>query len=195
MRQIDILKEINKWPVFDVSKAAQLFEKDHAYTRLYLHRLKKRGLIRLIEKNKYTLQNDAFLIASHIVWPSYLSLWTALSYHHLTEQISHDIWIITTRKRNKRILTFGNITLRFIHVQPKYLFGYKKIIYGGREIFMAAKEKAILDAVLTRRISRITLMEIVSKQKINKRRLYGYARRTKNKRLMHQIRTLIGGTI
>ena len=86
MKKIELLKELEKYPVFNIKKIRDISGKDSNYAKLLVYRLKKDNLIYEIEKNKYTLQNDIFVIASRLIWPSYISLWSALNYNKLTEQ-------------------------------------------------------------------------------------------------------------
>ena len=91
----ELLEYLKRYPVFSNIALKNRLNKSDEYVGLLLHRLSKRGLIFKIEKNKYTLSKDPFLIASRIIWPSYISCWSALKYHNLTEQVPQDITIIT----------------------------------------------------------------------------------------------------
>jgi len=121
------------------------------YTKQIIHRWKKSRKIYEIERGKYTTHDDPFLIASRIVWPSYISLWSALRYHNLTEQIPHSVWVVTTRTRKKTALHFLNTEIYFTVTKPAYLFGYDKIEREGLDIFIADREKTIIDCLLFRK--------------------------------------------
>lgn len=194
MHTINVLQELSKYPVVDITKVADIIGKSNEYARLYLHRLKKRGLILQIEQGKYTVHKDPLLISTHLVWPSYLSLWTAFSHHKLTEQVPHDLWIVTTRKRKKSTISFCNTILRFIKTKPKYFFGYEKIRYLDADIFMAEKEKAIVDSILFRKLPMSIIKEMIvqNKKRMSAKRLISYAKRTGNKILVKKIRSAIG---
>lgn len=170
-------KALKEYPVFTVKDLASLLNKKNDYAYLQAYRWKKEKIIHKIEKGKYTMEEDPFIISSWIVWPSYISGWAALHYHHLTEQLPFTIQIITTRKRKRRVLRYGNANLEFTQVSPSFLNGFKKIIYQQKEIFIAEKEKAVIDALATKRMSLTEGMEIIksNKRKLNLRKLFAYA--------------------
>lgn len=172
-----IRKALQNYPVFTVRDLASLLNKNVNYASLQAYRWKKKKLIHEIEKGKYTLEEDPFLISSWIVWPSYISGWAALHYYHFTEQLPFTIQVITTRKRNKRIINYGNTKIEFTTVTSSSFLGFQRVIYQQCEIFIAEKEKALIDALATRRMSLEEGSEIIkdNKRKINHRKLFSYA--------------------
>lgn len=172
-----IRKALQDYPVFTVRDLASLLNKKRDYAYLQAYRWKKKKLIYEIEKGKYTLEEDPFLVSSWIVWPSYISGWAALHYYHLTEQLPFTIQVITTRKRNKRILNYGKAKLEFATVKPPFFIGFQRIIQQQKEIFIAEKEKALIDALATRKMSPAEGIEIIknNKRKISLRKLFYYA--------------------
>ncbi len=188
---VEILEYLRKYPVFNNLILQNKLDKSREYTKLYLYRLKRRGYIHEIERNKYTLHDDAFLIASRIIWPSYASCWTALNYHHLTEQIPHVISVITTK--SKKPIKFRNTLIEFIKINKKKFFGYEKARYNSFEVFIADAEKSIIDSALLRRASFSEIMEIVSAN-INEIRIntfLKYIRRAGNKSLIKRFGYLL----
>ena len=163
--RIEILKQLAAYPVFTVKTIKDVFNKEKNYGKLITYRLKKAGLIFGLEKNKYTLHEDPVIVASHIVWPSYITSWAALQYHHLTEQLPRTIDVVTSRSRKKKEISFANGKINFIKTKPKNLFGFKKSYYRGFKIFVADGEKAIADAFIISRISEPELLEIISKNR------------------------------
>ena len=186
MDRIKILQKLSRYVVFDNRVVENIVKKEREYVYLVIYRLKKAGLIRQIEKGKYTIHNDAFLIASRIVWPSYISCWTALQYYNLTEQLPNVIDIITTRARKRRILKFGKVSIRFIKFRNNNFFGFRKVQYNGFEIFLAEKEKALLDALFLRKIPLKEFSKIIktTRNKINIRKIRSYAKKMDKKLYM-----------
>ena len=72
-----------------------------------------------------------------------------------------------------------NVSIEFSIVDPTHFFGYEKIGYKRQSIFIANKEKALLDALFLGHISPSEFKEILkrNKGKVNTRRLKTYARR------------------
>jgi len=161
MEKILLIKQLEKYPVFNLKKIREITGKTSGYAKLLVYRLKKKGLITEIEKNKLTTNNDPMFIASNMIWPSYISCWSALRYYNLTEQLPQDIFVITTKTRKKRIVKFNNIKIIFIRVRPKYFFGYRKERYGNFNIFIAEKEKALIDSALFKKISFSEICSII----------------------------------
>lgn len=181
---VEVLEYLKKYPVFNNTTVQNKLNKSRNYTKLFLYRIKKRGYIYKIEKNKYTTSADAFLIASRIVWPSYISCWSALNYHNLTEQVPHSVSVITTK--SKKSIEFSGTQIDFIKLNKNNFFGYEKVKYNNFEIFVADPEKSIVDSALLRKVSFSEIMEIMSNNvnKIKINRLLQYAKRTGNKSLM-----------
>ena len=165
MKTLRVLRELEKHPVFDMNIFRGVAEVKGSYAKLYLHRLAKSGMIFKIERNRYTTHKNPFLIASRISWPSYISLWSALRFHNLTEQIPHTISVVTTKKRRQAAINFCGTKIVFTYIDKKCFFGYKKINYEGFEVFVAEPEKAFADALLLKKISEGEALEILKKNK------------------------------
>jgi predicted transcriptional regulator of viral defense system len=177
VNRLKLLEELKKHIVFTSKTINDITRKEKKYSNLILYRLKKTGYVNEIERDKYTTYKDPFLIASRIVWPSYMSGWTALQHYNLTEQIPQIIEIVTTRSRKMRIIIFMGVKIEFSRIKQEYFFAYEKIDYGGHQIFMAKKEKALLDALFLKHISPQTFMEIIeqNRKKISIMKLKHYA--------------------
>ncbi|MBU3906786.1 MAG: hypothetical protein KKA64_00890 [Nanoarchaeota archaeon] len=193
MKKIELMNELNKYPVFTLKTVKEIIGKNREYAKLVVYRLKKEKLIFEIERNKYTSQKDPIAVISSIIWPSYISCWSALRYYNLTEQLPEIFFVITTRAKKKRIIEFGNIKIVFIKTIPKYFFGYKKEIYNGFEVFIADKEKALIDSSLFKKASFLEICSIIknSKEDIDFNLLLNYLIRTKNKALIKRFGFLL----
>ncbi len=176
-----IRKALLDYPVFTVKDLASLLNKKIDYAYLQAYRWKKEKLIHEIEKGKYTSEKDPFLISSWIVWPSYISGWAALHYYHLTEQLPFTIQVMTTRRRNKRTINYGNAKLEFSTVKPYFFCGFQKVVYQQHEIFIAEKEKALVDALATKRMSLAESIEIIknNKRNLSRKKLFIYAKQVR----------------
>lgn len=137
MKENEFLGIISEFPAFSVSEISRFFSTDK-YAQLFLVRLKKRGVIKKLSYGIYTSQSDPFVYCTHIVYPSYISAWSALQFYGLTTQIPEIITVMSP----KRISIDG---IQF--VESKYLWGFSKVSYSGFDIFMADAEKAILDSI------------------------------------------------
>ncbi len=190
VNRIKILSELKKYPVFSVNTISRIINKKNDYSKLVAHRLKKSGLVFKLEKNKYTVHSDALLVSSHIVWPCYVSSWSAIRYHGMTEQLPNCIQIITTRSRKKRKIRFNNTTIEFIKIKKDNFFGFAKTPYRDFEIFMAEKEKAMADALYLKHASLETFLEILGqhKKELDIKKLVSYLKRMKMNRVVYKIK-------
>lgn len=153
MKKLEILRQLGKYPVFGNKKVRDLIGKDPTYTKLIVYRWKREGVIKEIERDKYTVHDDPLLVASSLTWPSYISCWAALRHHNLTEQLPAAIHVVTTRSRKRREVEFGRARIVFIRTKPLCFFGFEKAQLGGLEVFVAEPEKALVDSALFRQVS------------------------------------------
>ena len=68
VNRIQLLKELEKYPVFTSKTIADITGKGKQYANLILFRLKKTGEITMLERDKYTKHNDPMIIATHVSW-------------------------------------------------------------------------------------------------------------------------------
>lgn len=115
------------------------------YLKVYFFRLKQKGLILEVEKGKYALPQQAFITASNLVFPSYISFLSALSYYQLTTQMPVTIYVVAPI--SKKSIIFGKYKIAFVKFPPIKIFGYHREKFMGKEVFVAEKEKAIIDSL------------------------------------------------
>lgn len=183
MKTLSIIKKLEEYPTFNIDTFANIIDNDKTYAKVYLNRLKKRDVVKQIQRNVYTLQEDPLIIASRIVWPSYISLWAAFRYHNLTEQIPSKISVITTRSKSRENIQIMNTTINFEKIRPSWFFGFSKIKINNFEIFMAEPEKALIDAVLLKKISTAEIYSLLKEniKNLSTKKFVDYILRTKNK--------------
>jgi predicted transcriptional regulator of viral defense system len=122
-----------------------------AYT--HIPGIEDKGFIKSIEKGKYLLLgfepervlSNPFFIASHIVYPSYVSYWSALNFYGFTEQVPAMVFLASTRKKAK--VEFNGFRFKYVLVNPKKFFGYRKERFGDFDFLIAEEEKAIIDSL------------------------------------------------
>jgi predicted transcriptional regulator of viral defense system len=78
-------------------------------------------------------------------WPSYVSLYSALSQHGIVAEIPHVIFGVTSGPPFKRQTPVGNFSLH--HLPPHLIWGYETRKEGAATYLMAEPEKAFLDLV------------------------------------------------
>ncbi|MFQ6120402.1 MAG: hypothetical protein ACE5KE_11020 [Methanosarcinales archaeon] len=140
--------------LFTSSDIARIINKKKESVYQITYNLKQKGWIREIEKGKYYIKNlngydiainEPYVLATNIVFPSYLSFWSSLHFYGFTEQIPQKVLVATTK--NKKNIELNGLYIQFIQIAKKRLFGYKKMRSNNLEFFVAEKEKAILDSL------------------------------------------------
>ncbi len=180
-----MLERLERYPTFNVDTVANIANKDATYAKVYINRLKNRKLIKQLQRNVYTTQDDPLIVASRTIWPSYISLWAAFRYHNLTEQIPSKISVVTTRAKSRYSISLMNTMIIFERIRPEYFFGFSKIRRNEFEIFMANPEKALIDAILLKRISATETYSILKEnlKNLSSNRIVDYILRTHNRAL------------
>ncbi|HLD97441.1 MAG TPA: hypothetical protein VI934_03805 [Candidatus Nanoarchaeia archaeon] len=189
MKTIELLKRLERYPVFTENDVAKVVYKSPKYVRTLLYRLHKSGHIRRIEKGKYTLHEDPLIFSSHIVLPSYLSVWTALRHYNMTEQQPFSVFVVTAVQ--KQPIRFGNADIRFM--ASKLMFGFRKERYSDFDIFIADREKTVIDSLLFK-LPLPDIVHALEDSEINCQRLVEYAGKTGNKSLMKRLGYLLEKT-
>ncbi len=186
MKQIEkirLLKELEKYPLFTFNDFVRITGASAEYARTMLYRMRKEGLVFCIEKSKYTVHDDPLIFASYISIPSYISFWTALRFYNLTEQLPIEIMLAVPEYRKP--LKFMDIPITFTKIRE--FWGYGKKRYGRFDIFIAEKEKCIIDSLLVKKIPIDEIFSILQTEKLNTKKLIEFAARTKSISVMKRI--------
>lgn len=97
-----------------------------------------------------------FELAVALVKPAALSHWSALSIHELTEQVPHEVFVLTTAEASlpyDRVsggqLCINGSRFRFCQVKPEHFFGIETIWRGGGDtpIPVTDPERTLLDGL------------------------------------------------
>ena len=181
--KIQLLKKLEEYPLFTMNEFVRIVGKSPEYARTMIYRLKKERLLYMIEKGKYTVHDDPMVFSSYIVTPSYISFWTALRFHNLTEQLPKDIMMASAKPKHE--IDFQGTKIRFF--KTKQLWGYKKERYAGFDVFVAEKEKCIVDCLLLKNTPFDEVAKAVAKKELDEKKITEYAVRTKNISLMKRL--------
>jgi len=137
--------ETSRKVVFSFSDLAKILGKGEKYAKVYVNRLTKKGLLRL-ERDKYTTVGaNPFLVASNLVFPSYVSFISAYSYHNLTTQLPRTLYVVALRQRKG--LVYDNTSIRFVRFNKDRFFGFRRETLENKFLFVAEVEKAIVDGL------------------------------------------------
>ena len=130
--------------------------KDYKRPNDKVHALLREGMLASIKKGLYiagpaanAVKPEPFLMANHILGPSYVSLDTALSYYGLIPERVYEIASMTTKATRKYNSPMGLFS--YTHLQlPYYSFGIRQIKLSDEQwALVACPEKALFDKVVT----------------------------------------------
>jgi predicted transcriptional regulator of viral defense system len=182
VKTIDLLDRLRRYPVFDRETFAMLADLEPPSASSRLSRLVDEDRVVRLWRDTYTVLDDPLRVATHLVFPGYVSLWYALSHHGWTLQVPHEISVLTTARTYRRSIEFKGVRITFTTIPSTLLFGYHKQTLGGSEVFMATPEKAVVDALALKRISPSEVFDVLAsnRETMDVSRMVEYVRRTGN---------------
>ena len=171
--------------LFTVKNICQILSMKKIKVYNLIKALKRKGAIKKFGACFSFVDADEFVIGPMLHFPSYLSLWSALQYYGLSDQMPKKIFLITTKYR-KSINNFVYVT-----VASHRYFGYKKI----GNITIAEKEKVIVDSLFFPKYCG-GLDEVYKSIKngwkdIDKKKLVSYGRQMKSETVMRRVKYII----
>lgn len=130
--------------------------KDYKRPNDKIHTLLNEGVLESVKKGLYiagpaikAAKPEPFLLANHILGPSYVSLDTALSYHGWIPERVYEVASMTTKASRKFTTPMGVFTYTRLPL-PYYAFGIRQIqLVDEQYVMLASPEKALFDKVIT----------------------------------------------
>ncbi len=112
----------------------------------------ERGLLFRLKRGVYKIQFPEggpdlpdLYIANRLYEPSYVSLETALSFYSLIPEVAAEVTSVTTRQTKLFRNEFGSF--KYSSCKNEAYCGYKIMLYENFKIYVAEKEKALVDFV------------------------------------------------
>lgn len=134
-------------PLFVTKEAAMVLGVSHAYTSMILSRLAKQKTVIPLTRARWAYSDsvDPLLLPNILAHPmkAYISLYSALYYRGLIDQIPSTVFAITNGKTKLFETPLGTISLHSIN---GFLFTDYEMI-GKEGLFMATAEKALFDTL------------------------------------------------
>ena len=203
-REYNIISELalRKINIINIAYASKLFKINKRSLWDIFYRLEKKGWLERIEKGKYMVVpfqarrgwlEHPFVLASNLIKKYYISYRTALAHYGLTEQIPVYVYIATTERKGKLEYKLQNYIFRFIRINKNKFFGFKKELINNKEIFIAEKEKAIIDCLDKERYSGtiIETAKALNNSSININKVKKYALKMNNSSLNRRLGYLL----
>jgi predicted transcriptional regulator of viral defense system len=173
--------EEHRAPVFTTQQLSAMLDMEPSSATVKLHRLAKDGALVRIMRGRYCLPSiHPLAVASGLYIPSYVSLLAAFEYHGTTTQSSRVIDVMNPTRSGGLSVTLdtGPYVITFIHLPPSLIYGHERVRIGGKDAFVASKERAIVDGLMLP--GNVPLDETVAclRSGVVVERLVEYARRT-----------------
>ena len=167
----DLLDFAGERPLFNLNEAQRATGHDRNYLRKKLSVLTDREDLYRVERGMYSSVDDPFVYGSFVERPSYISLWSALSFYNLTTQEPTKVQVICSKSRSdlEKVSFYSS----------KNVFGYSKEVYRGFEVFVADKEMLFLDVLRKGKVPLDELDELVEDLDLSK--VIEYAERLESK--------------
>jgi len=167
MNIYEILEQLRKKknPVFTTNEIARISHLKKSCAIVSIKRMVDKALLFRVAKGIYALEQDPFLNASYIIPNSYISFNAALYLHKAIDQIPSTIHVVVPRRVKKKV---EGVT--FVSLPKKAFFGFEAIKYRGYSLWVADKEKALID--ITYKYGHLPQ----TIEKINKKKLVRYAK-------------------
>jgi len=165
--------------VFPLNYAARIIRKPLHYTTVFLSRNK--FIKRATRGVYYTPNAGEYEIASSIIYPSYISLVSALRFQNLTEQIPNIIFVVSS-KRHSSISDLNGYKVKFINIRKELMYGYSKI----DNVFVAEPEKIVVDSFYLNIFVEFA-EEIIESGNLDIPKLLRYAKRTGKQYVVNRI--------
>ncbi|WP_316788761.1 hypothetical protein [Pedobacter frigoris] len=131
--------------------------KDYKRPNDKIHDLLKEGILSPLKRGIYVvgtqlseqIRPEPFLVANHLLGPSYVSLDAALSFHGLIPERVFEITSVTIKASRSFPTSIGLFSYERLGL-PYYTFGIQQIQLGDEQWAMiASPEKALLDKIVT----------------------------------------------
>lgn len=134
-------------PTFLTKEAASVLGTSANHAAIILSRLAKQNTVVHLARGRWAYSDsiDPLLLPSILAQPmmAYVSLYSALYYHGMIDQIPNTIFAITNGKTKLFETPLGKISIHSIN--PVLFTGYN--IYGKNSVLMATPEKALFDTL------------------------------------------------
>ncbi len=125
--------------------------------KLLYHLTRKRWLLRL-EKGKYLIlpleagmeglySTHEFVIAAHLVQPYAIAYASALSFHALSDLLSHTVFVATTRRKAEVTVEELGLRFRFITLTPRKFFGIQTVTIEDQSVRITTPSKTLVDGL------------------------------------------------
>ena len=177
MKFIEFVERHKNYPIIH-SQDFGILDGNPALLRLQVYKWVKKGWLVELKKGIYIINEPfrksppLFFVANHLLFPSYISMGTALSYYGLIPETTFSVVTsISTKKTSRYRNTLG--VFLYHHIKHKLFMGFNKMEFDEYTVNIAVPEKALLDYFYLKYLTykdldslRLQNLEIFNKDKL-----------------------------
>ncbi|MEK6970262.1 MAG: hypothetical protein AABW68_01045, partial [archaeon] len=152
--------------VYSTQQLANLLGKPAAIARVYAARLVNSGLAQRMMNGKISFSMDEKVIATQLIEPSYISLYFALLFHQIIQQVPKNVACLTPKTSRK----FESLGISYHKISPSLMFGFTSYDSDKTYYWLADPEKALLDTLYLNQITdswATDIMPNLNRNKVN----------------------------
>lgn len=188
------LKPLRDKIFFTVEDIASLLSIKPSSARVFCSRYVRHGLFVRIKNNCYVFEDklsglsmdDLLKIANLLQVPSYISLITALSYYELTTQVQRGI-VECVCTRHSSVYIIPSTEICFYKLKKEYYNSFSKV----RNIFIATKEKALIDCIYLSSLGKYSCdFHSIDYDRFDKKKLKGIIKNYPMQKLKDKVKEL-----
>ncbi len=170
--------------IFTPREFCALFIVSGFAARKFIHHYVEKGLFIKLRNGLYALAGrhpSPYVIANKLYQPSYISLETALSFHHLIPEVVYSVTSVTTKATRE----FAAVEQSFSYIRlKKTVFqGYQLTTSGDDRFLIAEPEKAVADYLYLVALGKKTLNDRLRWERANQASVRHWARLFAHRRL------------
>ena len=114
----------NNVSVYNVNEFANLIQKNNKVAIVYMNRLVRNNLATKPVNGKISFINDDFIMASQLIYPSYISTNSALLFHKLAQQVHGKVECVTTINS----INYNKLGISYHKIKPELFFNAISLI-------------------------------------------------------------------
>jgi len=187
-----------------IKEVMSLLNCSYANAKNIVHHLVNKNWLVSVSKGKYFLisadsgiegipPTNSLLIGSLLIDPYYFSYSTANSFYGFTTHLPSTVYVATVKSR--RNVTIHNTCYRFVKLSKHKFFGFTEVKVFDADVFMAEREKALIDSIDKMRysggISEVVEALKIAKGKIDVDKMLDYACRMRSSSLIQRLGFLL----
>jgi len=155
----EFLAQAGPLGVFTLKEATRILGPAHErHARTFLDRLVRKGWLARIKPGLFavvplssgtsrTPQVHEFLVAMELVKPAAIAFFSAMNFHGFTEQVPHQVFVVTNHKVARLDRVALGVPFRIICLRPARFFGVRKEWISERSFMVTDPEKTIIDGL------------------------------------------------